>query len=81
MLPPDARLGNVDTATLPPPTEDTTISEVQRLRAREVMPPAHGMIQLQDFDYWAQKILSQVAWAYYRSAADTERSTEAIFCF
>lgn len=33
------------------------------------------MIQLQDFDYWAQKVLSQVAWAYYRSAADQERCT------
>ncbi|KAF2117651.1 FMN-dependent dehydrogenase [Lophiotrema nucula] len=48
--------------------------EAQRQRAREAMPPVHGMVLLQDFEFWAHKVLSEVAWAYYRSAADQERS-------
>lgn len=73
-LPPEARLGPVDPATLPPPTEKIpTANEAQRQQAREAMPPVHRMVLLQDFEFWAHKVLSEVAWAYYRSAADQER--------
>jgi len=76
-LPPEARLGPVDMATLPPPTEKVlTATEAQRLRARKAMPPVHEMVLLQDFEIWAHKVLSEVAWAYYRSAADQERCEE-----
>lgn len=34
------------------------------------------MILLQDFELWAPKVLSEAAWAYYRSAADQERCEE-----
>ncbi len=76
-LPPEARLGPVDPATLPPPTEKVlTANEAQRQRAREAMPPVHRMVLLQDFEFWAHKVLTEVAWAYYRSAADQERCEE-----
>ena len=32
------------------------------------MPPLEGMINLQDFEELAEKVLSKTAWAYYRSA-------------
>ncbi|KAF2821154.1 FMN-linked oxidoreductase [Ophiobolus disseminans] len=34
------------------------------------------MIVLPDFEVWAKKVLFEVAWNYYRSAADQERSYE-----
>jgi L-lactate dehydrogenase (cytochrome) len=32
------------------------------------------MLLLQDFEEWAERVLSPTAWAYYRSAADEEKS-------
>lgn len=76
-LPGEASLGPVEAATLPPPTENIlTANEAQRQRAREAMPPAHRMVLLQDFEFWGHRVLSEVAWAYYRSAADQERCKE-----
>ena len=76
-LPPEERLGLVDPPALPPPTEKVlTTNEAQRQRAREAMPPVHRMVLLQDVEFWAQKVLSEVAWTYYRSAADQERCEE-----
>jgi L-lactate dehydrogenase (cytochrome) len=74
-LPAEAHLGPVDPATLPPPTDKIpTADEAARMRARAAMPPAHGMVVLGDFEYWARKVLSGAAWAYYRSAADQEKT-------
>lgn len=56
--------------------EVLTAREEQRQRARKAMPPVQRMIILQDFESWAQNILSEAAWAYYRSAADQERCEE-----
>jgi L-lactate dehydrogenase (cytochrome) len=50
------------------------VRETQRLRAREMMPPVSDMVVLQDFELWARRVLNEVAWAYYRSAAGQERS-------
>ncbi|KAF3051292.1 Cytochrome b2, mitochondrial precursor [Didymella keratinophila] len=36
------------------------------------MPPAASMLLVQDFEYWAERVLSTTAWAYYRSASDEE---------
>lgn len=47
-----------------PLTED----EKRVRNAREDMPPLEGMINLQDFEELAEKVLSKTAWAYYRSA-------------
>ena len=64
-LPSEARLGSVDPETFPPSTEKVhTASEVQRQQAQELMLPVHEMVLLQDFDYWAKKVLTEVAWAY-----------------
>ena len=61
-LPPEARLGPVDPTTLPPPTEKALrANEASRQRAREAMPPVHEIILLQDFEFWAHKVLSEVA--------------------
>jgi L-lactate dehydrogenase (cytochrome) len=50
------------------------VREAQHLRARETRPPFSDMVILQYFELWARRALSEVAWAYYRSAAGQERS-------
>jgi L-lactate dehydrogenase (cytochrome) len=47
-----------------PLTED----EKRVRNAREEMPPVDAMLNLQDFEELAEKVLSKTAWAYYRSA-------------
>ncbi len=47
--------------------------ELQGQRAGEAMPPVDRMILLPDFDFWAERVLTDIAWAYYRSAADQEK--------
>ncbi|CAI6094090.1 unnamed protein product [Clonostachys chloroleuca] len=72
-LPTEYCLGPVDPETLPA-QEEEELSEAEQLRqeARENMPPAENMVMVQDFEDWAEKVLSETAWAYYRSAADEE---------
>ena len=48
-------------------------SALRQQAAREKMPAAEQMLLLQDFERWAEQVLSDTAWAYYRSAADEER--------
>jgi hypothetical protein len=38
------------------------------------MPTADAMLLIDDFEYWAEKVLSGTAWNYYKSAADREIS-------
>uniref|UniRef100_A0A8H7TSA9 Uncharacterized protein n=1 Tax=Bionectria ochroleuca TaxID=29856 RepID=A0A8H7TSA9_BIOOC len=57
-LPTEYCLGPVDPETLPA-QEEEELSEAEQLRQ-------------EDFEDWAQKVLSETAWAYYRSAADEE---------
>ena len=68
-------LGVVNPQSLPHSSRETIINTVdaQPERARAVMPPAKSMVLLQDFEYWAQRVLSDAAWTYYRSAADQEK--------
>ncbi|KAI1873766.1 uncharacterized protein JN550_003035 [Neoarthrinium moseri] len=74
-LPQEALIGAVDPTTLPAPEEKVlTEEEERRQAAREEMPDAHQMLLLQDFEYWAEQVLSDTAWSYYRSATDEERS-------
>lgn len=49
-----------------------TENDYKRLEARETMPHVNDMLLVEDFEYWAQQVLSNVAWAYYRSASDHE---------
>lgn len=74
-LPPEACLGLVDLSTVPAQDKVLTEFDLQRRAAREIMPPAQSMLLLRDFEEWAQRVLSQTAWAYYRSASDEEHST------
>ena len=41
-------------------------------KAREEMPPIEAILNLQDMEDLAEKVLSRTGWAYYRSAADSE---------
>lgn len=53
--------------------EDNETSEDEaRQTAREAMPPVEDMLLVQDFESWAERVLTNVAWAYYCSAADHE---------
>lgn len=72
-LPPEYCLGKIDPDSLPAPEEqELTEDEVRQQVAREQMPPAASMLLVQDFEYWAERVLSTTAWAYYRSASDEE---------
>jgi L-lactate dehydrogenase (cytochrome) len=72
-LPADHLLGPIDLTTLPLiEEEELTEAEKAQRAAREAMPPAEDMLLVQDFEGWAEQVLSNVAWAYYRSAADHE---------
>lgn len=75
-LPAEYCLGPIDPTTLPNEEEDDILSEedIARQEAREAMPAADDMLLVEDFESWAEKVLSSVAWAYYRSASDHEAS-------
>lgn len=74
-LPAEMLLGPVDPTTLPEP-EEKELTEDERMReaARAEMPAAHNLFLLQDFEFWAERVLTGTAWAYYRSASDEEQS-------
>lgn len=46
--------------------------ELRVKKAREEMPSIESILNLQDMEDLAQKVLSRTGWAYYRSAADDE---------
>lgn len=72
-LPPEYCLGPIDPETVPAHEEqELTDDEVRQAEAREEMPPASSMLLIKDFEYWAERVLSTTAWAYYRSASDEE---------
>lgn len=60
---------------MPAPTEQEPTEEEKRMeRERRVMPGSDAMLLLDDFEFWAEKVLSGTAWNYYKSAADREIS-------
>lgn len=68
-------LGPVDPTTMPAPEEkEFTEDELRREEARAEMPEAHNLFLLQDFEFWAERVLTGTAWSYYRSASDEEQS-------
>ncbi|KAM0545433.1 hypothetical protein ACHAPJ_011338 [Fusarium lateritium] len=74
-LPSEYCLGPVDPATLPEEeVDEMTEDDIKRLDARESMPHVNDMLLVEDFEHWAEQVLSRVAWAYYRSASDHEIS-------
>ena len=57
-----------------PVEEEATEEEKQMEEERKKMPRADAMLLIDDFEYWAEKVLSGTAWNYYKSAADREIS-------
>jgi hypothetical protein len=74
-LDPSAHLGPVDPLTVPAEIDNGPTEEEERIRkAREDMPGAEGMMLVQDFEDWGEKVLGGTGWNYYRSASDQEKS-------
>ncbi|ORY23133.1 putative cytochrome b2, mitochondrial precursor (L-lactate ferricytochrome C oxidoreductase) [Naematelia encephala] len=72
-LEPSQHLGPVDPLTMPDLADEEQTEEDKRLEeARKKLPPVDNMLLVRDFEEWAEKVLSGTAWAYYRSAADSE---------
>ncbi|CAE6512738.1 unnamed protein product [Rhizoctonia solani] len=73
-LPPTSHIGTVDPATLPAQLTQLTAEELRIREARAVLPPPEAAINLADIEKLAKTVLTQTAWAYYRSAGDDEFS-------
>lgn len=73
-LPPEAHLGPVDPETLPADAFGATEEELRIARARAELPDPGAALNLYDIEEYAQKVLTQTAWAYYRSTGDDEYS-------
>ncbi|ODN81596.1 hypothetical protein L202_02008 [Cryptococcus amylolentus CBS 6039] len=77
MLDEDQHIGPVDPLTMPEPEEvEPTEEELEMEEARKAMPGAENMLLVQDFEDWAEKVLSGTAWNYYKSAADREKTAD-----
>ncbi|BEI85332.1 hypothetical protein CcaverHIS002_0507330 [Cutaneotrichosporon cavernicola] len=72
ILPKSKHLGPVDPATLPEEDDEPTEEEERIAEARAELPPAESMLLLNDFEEWAERVLTATGWNYYRSAADSE---------
>lgn len=73
-LRPESCLGPINPDTLPAFSDEEDEDEMERQEAREEMPPPQDLLLLQDFESWAERVLSRTAWSYYRSAADEEKT-------
>lgn len=64
---------------MPAPTDTEPTEEEKRIdRERRDMPGSDAMLLIDDFELWAEKVLSGTAWNYYKSAADREISESTI---
>jgi L-lactate dehydrogenase (cytochrome) len=71
ILAPEAHLGPVDPLTMPEVEDLGPTDEEKRIeQARKSMPGADAMLLIDDFEVWAEKVLSGTAWNYYRSAGE-----------
>lgn len=77
-LPPECHLGPVNPSTVPATilTEEEAAEDARIAAQRALLPPAESFLLLSDFEEWAERVLSNAAWSYYASAADSE-STHA----
>ncbi|KAF8679869.1 FMN-dependent dehydrogenase [Rhizoctonia solani] len=73
-LPPTSHVGTVDPTTLPAQLTQLTAEELRIKEARANLPSPEAAINLADIEKLAQTVLTQTAWAYYRSAGDDEFS-------
>ncbi|CAE6449549.1 unnamed protein product [Rhizoctonia solani] len=82
-LPPTSHVGTVDPATLPAQLTQLTTEELRIQEARAALPPPEAAINIADIEKLAKTVLTQTAWAYYRSAGDDEfsyRENNYAFC-
>ena len=69
LLDPEAHLGPVDPTTMPELIDQGPTDEEKRIeQARKEMPTSDAMLLVQDFEEWAERVLSGTAWNYYKSA-------------
>lgn len=55
-----------------PELDDSPTEEEERIEeTRKELPSAEGMLLVQDFEDWAEKVLSGTAWNYYKSAGES----------
>lgn len=74
ILEPYQHLGPVDPLTVPAPEHTEPTEEEKRIEAaREKLPPVDSMLLLEDFENWAEQVLSGTAWNYYKSAGELDR--------
>ncbi|KAH7345088.1 FMN-dependent dehydrogenase-domain-containing protein [Rhizoctonia solani] len=73
-LPPTSHVGTVDPTTLPAQLTQLTAEELRIQGARAALPPPEAAINIADIEKLAKTVLTQTAWAYYRSAGDDEFS-------
>jgi L-lactate dehydrogenase (cytochrome) len=78
MLGPEAHLGPVDPLTMPEVDDTPTDEEARIAEARKGLPDVEEMLLLNDFEEWAQKVLSGTGWAYYRSAGESLGARSAL---
>jgi len=65
---------------MPAPVEEEATEEEKKMEEeRSKMPRADAMLLIDDFEYWAERVLSGTAWNYYKSAADREISESYSF--
>ncbi|CAE6491872.1 unnamed protein product [Rhizoctonia solani] len=72
MLNPSQHIGALDPSTAPAPNPEIEEEEERIAKARSQLPPLSHVLNLNEFEELAQKVLSKTAWSYYRSAADDE---------
>lgn len=68
------KIGPIDPTTVKAEARELDEDELRVKRARENIPPIDSILNLSDLESLAQTLLSTTAWAYYRSAADSEDS-------
>ncbi|KDQ20635.1 hypothetical protein BOTBODRAFT_169366 [Botryobasidium botryosum FD-172 SS1] len=74
ILKPENHLGPVDPESMPEKTLVKTDEERRIEEARKNMPPLGAMVNLNDIEESAKKVLSSTAWGYYASSSETENS-------
>jgi len=75
-LDPSSHLGSIDPSTIQISQTEETSAEKSRRELLENLPHVGTMLNLDDFEKMAEKLLSEQGWAYYRSAGDDEISYE-----
>lgn len=73
-IPIEAHLGPIDPATMPVDANQPTEEELRIAEARKHIPSPSAVINLDEIEDIAKKVLTTTAWAYYRSTADDENT-------